>query len=155
MISPRNYEFGLRQLPSKQVESLNHEFQTLVRAPFSKGQNVVGRSSTTRKVRKFGATSQQSVGAKMNIVAAVLIIQDLAISRHENRHGVRKKKHPGCHSTCEAVKAFTAHTYILQFHGIHEMVQSHMGVPSTETCEQGGHEAAESYEWVSAKSAEQ
>jgi hypothetical protein len=86
MISPGNNELGLRYLRSEQFESLDHEFQALVCAPFSEGQNTVGWSSTTRKVWEFGAASQQSVGAKMNIVAAVFIIQDLAISRHENRH---------------------------------------------------------------------
>ncbi len=48
-----------------------------------------------------------------------------------------------------------AHAYVLQFDRIHEVVQSHMGIPSTQPGEQRRHEAAESYEWVSAKSAEQ
>lgn len=108
MIAPCNYEFSLRRFLSKQVESFNHELQPFVRAPFPEGQNTLSRSSTTRKVGEFGASSQQPVGAKMNIVAAVLIIQYLAISRHENRHGVRKQKHPRCHRTGEAIHAFMA-----------------------------------------------
>jgi hypothetical protein len=86
MISAGNNELGLRYLRSEQFESLDHEFQPLVCAPFSEGQNTVGWSSTARKVREFGAASQQSVGAKMNIIAAVFIIQNLSVSRHENRH---------------------------------------------------------------------
>ncbi len=103
MISPGNYELGLRYLRSKQFESLDHEFQPLVRAPFSEGQNAVSRGSTARKVGEFGAASQQSVSAKMNIVAAVLIIQDLAVSRHENRHRVRQQKHPRSHRTSKSI----------------------------------------------------
>ena len=48
-----------------------------------------------------------------------------------------------------------AHACVLQFHRIHEVVQSHMCISSTETGEQRRHEAAESDEWVSAKGAEQ
>jgi hypothetical protein len=70
------------------------------------------------------------VGPKMNIVAAVFIIQDLAISRHQNGDGVGQQNHPRGHGTSEAVEPFMAHTYILQFDGIHEMVQSHMRVSS-------------------------
>jgi hypothetical protein len=109
MIAPCNYEFSLRQFRRKQVESFHHEFQSLVCAPFSEGQNTMGWSSTTRKVREFRTTSQQSVGPKMNIIAAVFIIKDLAISRHENRHGVRKQKHPRRHRTGEAIHALMAH----------------------------------------------
>jgi hypothetical protein len=57
MIPPGNHESGLRELWSKQIEGLDHEFETLVRAPFPKGQNTVGGSSTTRKVGEFGAAS--------------------------------------------------------------------------------------------------
>jgi hypothetical protein len=91
----------------------------------------------------------------MNIVAAVLIIQDLAISRHENRHGVRKQKHPRGHRTSKSIQALVAHAYVLQFDRIHKMVQSHMGISSTEAGEQRRHETAERYERVSAKGAEQ
>jgi hypothetical protein len=115
----------------------------------------VGWSSTARKVGEFGAASQQSVGAQMNIVAAVLIIQNLAVSRHENRDGVRKQKHPRRDRTSESIQALVANAYVLQFDRVHEVVQSHMGVSSTEASEQRRHEAAESDEWVSAKGAEQ
>ena len=91
----------------------------------------------------------------MNIVAPVFIIQDLAISRHQNGDGVRKQNHPRCHSASEAVQAFMAHACILQFDRVHEMVQCHVRVSSTQPCEQGRHEAAEGYEWVSTKGAEQ
>ena len=155
MISPCNHESGLRELWSEQIESLDHEFETLVRAPFPKGQNTVGGSSTTRKVGEFGAASQQAVGAKMNIVAAVLVVQDLAVSRHKNRHRVRKQKHPRRHRTSKSIQALVAHAYVLQFDRIHEVVQSHMGITSTQAGEQRRHEAAESDEWVSAKGTEQ
>jgi hypothetical protein len=95
------------------------------------------------------------VGAKMNIVAAVLIIQDLAVSRHENRHGVGKQKHPRGHRTSESIQAFMAHSCVLQFDRIHEVVQSHMGISSTQARKQRRHEAAESDEWVPAKGTEQ
>ena len=155
MISPGNHESGLRELWSEQIESLDHEFETLIRAPFPKGQNTVGGSSTTRKVGEFGSPSKESVGAEMNIVTAILIIQDLAISGHENGHGVRKQKHPRGHSASESIQTFMAHSCVLQFDRIHEVMQGNMGVSSTQARKQRGHEAAESDEWVPAEGAEQ
>ena len=95
------------------------------------------------------------MGAKMDIVATVLIIQDLAVSRHENGHGVRKQKHPRGHRTSESIQAFMAHSCVLQFNRVHEVMQSHMGISPTQARKQRRHEAAEGDEWVPAKGAEQ
>jgi hypothetical protein len=82
MIAPGYYEFGFGQLRHEQIKSLDHEFQALVRSPFSKSQNPEGRSSTTREVREFGTPSQQSMGTEMDVVPAVLVIQNLAVAGH-------------------------------------------------------------------------
>jgi hypothetical protein len=91
----------------------------------------------------------------MNIVTAILIIQDLAISGHEHGHGVRKQKHPRGHRTSESIETFMAHSCVFQFDRIHEVMQGHMRISSTQSRKQRRHEAAESDEWVPAEGAEQ
>jgi hypothetical protein len=91
----------------------------------------------------------------MNIVTAIFIIQDLAISGHENGHGIRKQKHPRGHRTSEAIQTFMAHSCVFQFDRIHEVMQGHMCISSTQARKQRRHEPAESDEWVPAKGAKQ
>jgi hypothetical protein len=135
MIASGYYEFHFRQLQCEQVEGLDHQFQPLIRSPFSESQNALDRNSTPREVRQFRAASQQSVCAKMDIISSVLIIQDLAISGHKNRDGVGEKKHPRRHRTRESIEALVTDASILEFNGIHEVMQSHMGVSSPQARE--------------------
>jgi hypothetical protein len=48
-----------------------------------------------------------------------------------------------------------AHSGILEFDSIHEMVQSHVRISPAQTCEEGRQKAAEGYERISSESAEQ
>lgn len=155
MIATCYYEFHVRHLQGQQIERLNHQFQTLVRPPFSESQNALDRSSTAREVRQFRAASQQSVRAKMDIVPPVFIVQDLAISGHEDRDGVGEQQHPRRHRARESIEALVTDASILEFDSIHEVVQSHVGISSSQAREQRRHESAESHKRVSAKSAEQ
>src|SRR5215469_12823970 len=147
MIAPGYYEFGLGQFGHEQIKSLDHEFQALVRSPLSKSQNPESRGATTREIRQFGTPSQQSVGTEMDVVAAVLVIQNLAIAGHKYGDRIGEQQHPGGYRTSEAVKTLVAHAGILEFDGIHEMVQSHVRISPPQTCEQRRQEAAEGYEW--------
>ena len=131
MITSRYYEFDVRQFRRKQIEGLDHQFQTLVRSPFSESQNALDRISTAREVREFRTASQQSVRAKMDIIPPVLVIQDLAISRHKNRNGIGEQKHPCGHRTREPIEALVTDASIFEFNRVHEVMQSHMGVPSS------------------------
>jgi hypothetical protein len=155
MIATGYYEFGFGQLRHQRIKSLDHKFQTLVRSPLSKSQNPVGRSSTTREVGEFRTPGQQSVRTEMDVVPAVLIIENLAIAGHKYGDRIGKKQHPGGHRTSEAVKTLVAHSGVLEFDGIHEMVQGHVSVSPPQTCEKGRQEAAEGYERISPESAEQ
>jgi hypothetical protein len=91
----------------------------------------------------------------MNVVPAVLIIQNLAIAGHKDGDGIGKKQHPRRDRTGEAVKTLVAHSGVLEFDRIHEMVQSHVSISPSQAREEGRHEAAEGGERVPAESAEQ
>jgi len=86
MIAASDDELEIRHSWLERVKCFDHEFEPFVSTPFPKGQNAVRRSSATREIRELGPTGQQSVSAEMNIVAAVLIVQDLAISGHQDRN---------------------------------------------------------------------
>jgi hypothetical protein len=89
------------------------------------------RRATTREVRKLGAPGKQTMRAKMNIVTPVLVIQYLAVSRHENRDGVGEQKHPGGYGARKAVKPLMLYTGVFEFNSIHQVVQSNVGVAPT------------------------
>jgi hypothetical protein len=131
MIASGNDQLRFRQLRRERLKRFNHKFEAFVGAPFSERQNAVRRRATTREVWNLRAPGKQTMRAKMNIVAPVLVIQDLAISGHENRDGVGEKEHPGCKGARETVKPLVLHAGIFEFHRIHQVVQSHVRVPPT------------------------
>jgi hypothetical protein len=53
MIAARDDEPGFRHLLSQQVKRINHQFETLVRAPFSERENAVNRIAASCKIREF------------------------------------------------------------------------------------------------------
>jgi len=85
MISSRDDEADLGESLGKNVESLNHELETLVGSPFSKGKNAMFGISAAGKIGIFGARGEDAMGAKVNVVASILFMQDLTVSGHEHR----------------------------------------------------------------------
>jgi hypothetical protein len=88
MISSGDHQLGLRQAARNLVERLNHEFQTLVGSPLSEGQDPMDRVSASRKIGELRPARKNPVGSQVNIIAAVLVVQDLAIARHQDGHGI-------------------------------------------------------------------
>lgn len=103
MISTGNHQLGIWHSVSKLFESLDHQLEPLVGSPFAKCENATNWVSTAREIRKLRAARQDSMGAQVDIVAAVLIVQDLAITGHEYRDGVRQQQHARCHRTRGAI----------------------------------------------------
>lgn len=84
MISAGNNQLYVRHSFGKQRKSFNHQLQPLIGSPLAEGENAVGRIPAPREIGKFRPPRQNAVGAQVNIVAAVLVIQDLAIAGHED-----------------------------------------------------------------------
>jgi hypothetical protein len=89
MIAAGDYEPGVRHLSPNQRESLNHKFETFVGAPLAESEEAV-RIPAAGEIRILGAASQNAVSAHVDVVAAVLVEKNLAISRHQNRYRVRE-----------------------------------------------------------------
>lgn len=155
MIATGDDQFRFGNFARNHLERLQHELQPLVGSPFSEGENAMDRISPAGEVGKLGPARENAMGAKMNVVAAILIVQDFSISWHQHRDRVRQQKHAGGDRAPEAVERFVPHAHILQLHRVHQVMQGYMGITSTQARKQRGHQSAESHEWILAKSTEQ
>jgi hypothetical protein len=88
MISAGNHEFGVRHLLGDQIERLDHEFKALVSAPLAKGKNAVGGSAPSREIGEFRSARKNAMGAQVDVIASIFVIQNLAVSGHEHRNGI-------------------------------------------------------------------
>lgn len=84
MISASNHEPCLRHLLGDMIEGLSHELEPLVGSPFPECENSMYRSTAHRKIREFRTPGENSVGAQMDVIVAIFVVQNLAISRHQD-----------------------------------------------------------------------
>jgi hypothetical protein len=132
MIAASNHKFRILHTWSEKLKGFHHEFQSLVRAPLTKGENAMFGISAPREIRQFRPARKNSMCAQMYVVAAVLVIQNFAVPGHQNRNRIRKQKHPGRDRTSNAIKTFMAHASVLQFHCIHQMMQCDVRVTAAQ-----------------------
>jgi hypothetical protein len=83
MISSRDNKSCFRYFGGKQLKRLNHQFKPFVGAPLAESENS-RRISAHREIRKFWSPGQNAVGPQMHVIAPVLVIQNLPISRHQD-----------------------------------------------------------------------
>jgi len=91
MVPAGNDQLYVRRSFGKQLEGLNHQLQSLVCPPLAEGKNAIDRIPAPREIGKLRPPRQNAVGAQVNIVAAILVIQDLPISGHKYRDGIRQQ----------------------------------------------------------------
>ena len=82
MVAPGDNQLGCRQRLGEALEGLDHEFQALVRSPLAECQNAMLRIAAPGKIRIFRPSRQDPVRPHVHIVAAILVLEDLAIPRH-------------------------------------------------------------------------
>lgn len=119
MISTGNHKPCLRDSLSETIESVDHELKTLVGSPFSECKNSMYRSAAHREVGKFRTPGKNSVRAQMDVIASVFVVQNLAISGHQDRYGVGEQKHACRHRACHAIEPLMTNTSIGQLNSIH------------------------------------
>jgi hypothetical protein len=83
MVSSRDDEPGLRESLGENVESLNHEFEALVGSPFTEGKDAMCGIAAAGEIGIFGTRGEDTVGAKVHVVASIFFVKDLAVSGHE------------------------------------------------------------------------
>ena len=85
MVAASNYQLGVRNFCRNVFERLHHQLEALVSSPLAERENAVLRITAAREVRELRAVGEDAVRAQMNVVAAVLVVQDLAIAGHQHR----------------------------------------------------------------------
>jgi hypothetical protein len=91
----------------------------------------------------------------VHIIAAVLIVQNFAISGHEHGYRIRKQQHSRGERASHAVSARKTYSSVLQVDRIHEMVQGYMGIAAAQAGQQWGHQSGERNQGIAAEGAEQ
>ncbi len=155
MISARDNKSCLRHPLSHQVERLNHQFEPLVRAPFSECENAMNRIATSREIREFRSSRQNPMRPQMDVVASILVIQNLSIAWHQYRNRVGKQKHARGDRSGEAVELLVANSNILQFDRVHQVMKCDVRIAATQASQQRRHQSPERDQRIPAERAEQ
>ena len=92
--------------------------------------------------------------AEVHIIATIFLVQDFAISGHEHGYGIGKQEHAGGQSPRQTVGTGVANSGILEVYGIHQMVQRHVSVATTQTRKEWSEKACEGDQRIAAEGAE-
>lgn len=103
MVSSCDYKLRLGDPRSDEIEGLDHQFEAFISAPLSKRENTLDGNSAPREVGEFRPAGKNPMRAQMDVVSSVLIVQDLAISRHEHRDGIREQQHSRSHCARQTI----------------------------------------------------
>lgn len=117
-------------------EGIDGQFNPLVSPPFPESQDAVFRGATLRESRWFRRRGQNAVHSHMDIPATIFLAEDVAICRHQDRHGVRHQQHFGGHRTRGPIEPGPSHTRIFQVHNIHQVVQGDVSVRTSQSGQQ-------------------
>lgn len=126
MVSAGNDESRIGQPRRDQIKCFDHEFETFVSSPFTKRQDAMDRRSPPREVGKLRAPRENTMGAQMNVVSPILIVQDLSIAGHQHRYRIRQKQHSRSDSARVPIHPFVSNSHIFQLDCIHQMMQSYV-----------------------------
>jgi hypothetical protein len=155
MIPSGDDQLGVGQGCAHNLERLNHQLEPFVSSPFAEGQYAVLWVAAPGKVRILGSARQNAMGSNVDIVVAILFMQDLPIPRHEHRNRIREQEHSGGNSAGRAVGARVSNPCILQIDGIHQVMQGDMGVAAAQTRQQRSKQTQEGIQRISAKRTEE
>jgi hypothetical protein len=155
MVAAGNYQPGIGQLRRHDLERVDHEFEALIGSPLAERENAMFGIAAPRKVGRFGPGSQNAVRADVNIVAAILFVQNFTVSGHEHRNRIGQQQHSGSDGASHAVSACVTNAGILQVYGVHQMVQGDMGVTASQTREERSKQPGKRDERIASKSAEE
>jgi hypothetical protein len=131
MITAGNHKPGVWKSLRKNIKGLNHELQPLVRSPLAKGKDPM-RVASAGEVRIFGPARQNTVRTHMHIVSTIFLVQYPPVARHQDGDGVCQQQHPCREFSCEPVGGGKAHPRVFQIYSVHQVVQRHVGVASTQ-----------------------
>jgi hypothetical protein len=155
VIAARDYKLGVGKARGNPAESLDHQFQFFVCAPLSEREDAVLGIASPGEVRILGAVRENAVSAHVHIVAAIAFIEDLPVTRHENRYRVGRQQHSCCDGSGEAVGPGKTNAEIFQIHSVHQVMEGNVRVASCEAREKRRTQAGESMKRIATECAEE
>jgi hypothetical protein len=155
MIAPGDHQLRVRQGVGNNFERFSHELKPFVGSPFPECEDAMLRIAAPGKIRVFGPARQNPMGPDVNIVVTVLVMKDLPISGHEHGDRIREQEHSGGNRPGSPVGSRITNPRILQIDGIHQVVQSDVGIAAAQTRQQRGKESQEGVERIPAKRTEE
>ena len=93
--------------------------------------------------------------AQVHIVSPVFVVQDLAVAGHQHRNRIRQQKHPRRDGACDSIKPLVANPDVLQFDGVHQVMQCDVRITSAQAREQRRHQSAERHQGIAAERTEE
>jgi hypothetical protein len=91
----------------------------------------------------------------VNIVMAILFLQNFPIPRHQHGNRIREQEHSCSHGASRAVNARMPHPGVLQVDSVHQMMQSDVGIAATQPRQQRRQKPQKSVDRIPAKSTEE
>ena len=133
MISTADDQLGAGQGRFDDLESLNHEFKPFVSSPFAKGEDAMPGIAASSEIGVFRPARQNPMGSHVNVVVAILFLEDLPITGHQHGDRIGEEKHSCSHGARRAIQARMLNSSILQIDGVHQVMQSYVGIAPTQT----------------------
>src|SRR5262249_58038405 len=109
-------------------KTFDQHFTALVSSPFSETENAVLRNASPGEIRVLRAGGKNSVGAKVNVLAAIFINQRAAISRQQDRDGVGHENQARGHIAGHFESGLIAYSHIVQINVVHQVMNRYVGV---------------------------
>jgi hypothetical protein len=94
--------------------------------------------AAARKIGKLRLLRKNPVRAQMYILATVLFLQNIAISRHKHGHRIGQQEHASGQGSGEPVGAGMANPGVLEVDRVHQMVERHMRITTTQSRQNRG-----------------
>jgi hypothetical protein len=84
MVSSSDHKLRLGDPRGDEIEGLDHQFEAFIGAPLSERQNTLDGAAAPREVGELRPAGKNPMRAQVDVVSSVLVVQNFAISRHED-----------------------------------------------------------------------
>jgi hypothetical protein len=82
MVPSGDYQFGIGRGGAHDLEGFNHELKPFVSSPLAESENAMLGIAAAGKIGIFGPARQNAVRPDVNIIVAILLVQDFAVAGH-------------------------------------------------------------------------
>jgi hypothetical protein len=88
VISPGNDQLDIGKSLHHRFECLEHQFEPLVGSPLTERKYAMRGIAAAGEIRVLGSAREDAVRPDMHVLAAIFLMENLAITGHEDRNGM-------------------------------------------------------------------